>query len=475
MMHWLRHATGRLWITLLAGTGSSLGLLSLLQPAIGAEAVPVVVAAWLLLLFFAVGWAANRLGLWQVRRLLRAADQAAREGLSVEAEALFRRGLELLDSFLISPGVRRRSLASVCSRLARFYLARPGGRGACDAFVSRYLAEVPGDGEVAEQWLLGVEARGGVSDEHQGLLERLAEALPQRSEIQRALARVYLMQERTDFPALECYRGVCGGDGSAAPEFCRDVALLLRRAGCGDPWAGQLREHCSGEVPAAVEAVPRPGAVRPRTRRLEPLAPSSDGTDDDGAFRMSAALDDAEDEEVEERPERSSRGAAAAAFWARLKGLGADVRAAAASGLRRSARHVAAVRTATWGRAAGIGLGALAAAGGVWLWVEDADLRREPAVPPPAVSAPAGPAPLAAERFTLQVAAYLKAEYAHAFVESLKNKGLDAYWTETASGGKTWYQVRISHFPDRPSAREFGSRLKQKGVIEDFYVTVYSR
>jgi cell division protein FtsN len=80
-----------------------------------------------------------------------------------------------------------------------------------------------------------------------------------------------------------------------------------------------------------------------------------------------------------------------------------------------------------------------------------------------------------ADRFTLQVDAYLKAEYAHKFVESLKSQGFDAYWTETASGGKTWYQVRIAHFPDPSAAREFGSRLKQKGVIEDFYVTNYSR
>jgi hypothetical protein len=161
-------------------------------------------------------------------------------------------------------------------------------------------------------------------------------------------------------------------------------------------------------------------------------------------------------------------------FWGRVKRLAADGCAVAASGLRRAAGRVAAVRAETWGRAAA-GLGTLVAAAGVWLWVSDTDLFRETADPPAAVSAEAGPAPMVIDRFTLQVAAYLKAEYAYKFVENLKSQGLDAYWTETASGGKTWYQVRIAHFPDRPSAREFGSRLKQRGVIEDFYVTNYSR
>jgi hypothetical protein len=35
--------------------------------------------------------------------------------------------------------------------------------------------------------------------------------------------------------------------------------------------------------------------------------------------------------------------------------------------------------------------------------------------------------------------------------------------------------VRLSHFPDQPSAREYGRNLKGKGVIDDFYVTHYVR
>ena len=72
--------------------------------------------------------------------------------------------------------------------------------------------------------------------------------------------------------------------------------------------------------------------------------------------------------------------------------------------------------------------------------------------------------------FTLQVAAYLKPDYARQFVEDLKKQGLDAYWREAISANKKWYQVRISHFADKKSARDFGESLKARGVIEDYYV-----
>jgi len=72
--------------------------------------------------------------------------------------------------------------------------------------------------------------------------------------------------------------------------------------------------------------------------------------------------------------------------------------------------------------------------------------------------------------FTLQVAAYLKPGYAKTFVEKLKKQGLDAYWREAISANKKWYQVRISHFRDKKSARDFGESLKTKGIIDDYYV-----
>ena len=75
--------------------------------------------------------------------------------------------------------------------------------------------------------------------------------------------------------------------------------------------------------------------------------------------------------------------------------------------------------------------------------------------------------------FTLQVAAYLKPTYAQKYVEQLKKQGFDAYWREAISANKKWYQVRISHFADKKSARDFGESLKTRGIIDDYYVANY--
>jgi hypothetical protein len=85
------------------------------------------------------------------------------------------------------------------------------------------------------------------------------------------------------------------------------------------------------------------------------------------------------------------------------------------------------------------------------------------------------PVVVVTDPFTLQVAAYIKKEHALRYVGELKALGLDAYWTE-AKGIKTqWYQVRLSHFPDKASARTYGESLKAKGIIDDFYVANYER
>ena len=68
-----------------------------------------------------------------------------------------------------------------------------------------------------------------------------------------------------------------------------------------------------------------------------------------------------------------------------------------------------------------------------------------------------------------------ESEYAHRYVALLKKHGLDAYWTQAVSANKKWYQVRISHFADKQSARHYGESLKTKGIIDDFYVANYRR
>ena len=89
--------------------------------------------------------------------------------------------------------------------------------------------------------------------------------------------------------------------------------------------------------------------------------------------------------------------------------------------------------------------------------------------------AAASPVNVTTDPFTLQVAAYLKPEYARAYIRQLKKRGVDAYWSEAVRGDKKWYQVRVSHFATKQAAREYGQRLKAEGIIDDYYVANYRR
>jgi hypothetical protein len=481
MIHFLRHAAARLWITLLIGTAASLWALPLLPPHIGLEAAPALAAVLLAAFFFAVGGAANRLGLAWVRRWVRSAGRAERDGLHVEAEAAFRRALSVLDSFLVSPAVRRRNLPPLTARLARFYLARPRGGAETEELIAGYLAAHPGDEDVAEQWVLRVEHRGGLREDQQVLATRLGAAHPRNGTLQSALARLYLMLERTDYPALQSYRRVCGAEAEMPPEFCRDLARLLRRDGRSDAWVQELYRRALGPFPVAPEAPPAEAPIPvsgPGPAVVEAPAEVAPPDAADGAFRMSVTIDDVPDEEDEGHPSVWVRPRGWPPAWKRLARLWEDIAAVAARGAHRMFRGAAVVTRAVVRPSAvpyvlGAVIAAGAAVGGIWLFVNAGDGFTRPAAIP-AAAEPAAPAEVR-DPYTLQVAAYLKPEYALKFVDDLKQRGYDAYWIETASGGKTWYQVRIAHFPDPPSARDFGARLKQKGIVEDFYVTNYTR
>ena len=72
--------------------------------------------------------------------------------------------------------------------------------------------------------------------------------------------------------------------------------------------------------------------------------------------------------------------------------------------------------------------------------------------------------------FTIQVAAYLKQKHALRYVNLLKEKGIDARMKKIDGGGKSWYLVRVSQFADKQSAYDYGRKLKNEEMIDDFFV-----
>ncbi|MGE5259202.1 MAG: SPOR domain-containing protein [Hyphomicrobiales bacterium] len=488
MTHFLRHTAVCLWLSLLIGGIGGFWILPALQPVLGIEAMPFLVAGALAAVFVLVLWAADRIGLSRVTHLIRSADVAEREGLSTEAEEAYRKALTALDRFWVSSADRRSVMIQLAGRLARFYLAQAHLAPAAEDFITQYLSARPGDEEVAEQWVRLAEGRGGLQEEHQDLAARLGSAHPRNAAVQHALARLYLALERTDYPALRTYRRVCDAQGCAPAEFCGDLARLLRKDRRSDEWAQQIYSQAQGLGPAPDLSVSR---REPELPRIEPDVseadedeiprPTEEWDQPEAAFRMAGETDALEEEDTEARASLLTGGRSAVRpYLDRLATVAGSALHMVLEGIRRFVRGFwKSARFAFQFRAVRYALGVLLVTGvvgsGIWMAMDALDLFDRGSLPP-AGSQRSAPATAAAmDPYTLQVAAYLKQEYAFKLVEELKGKGLDAYWTETSSGGKLWYQVRISHFSDQQTARDYGRNLKWQGLIDDFYVTNYVR
>jgi cell division septation protein DedD len=367
----------------------------------------------------------------------------------------------------VSPAARRRTVPLVGARLARHYLAgaRLDARGA--AFVDVYLRHVPEDDEVAEGWAAQAEQRGGLAEDQQELAGRLFRRHPDNAVIARVAARLFLLLERRDYDALQCYRRACAPGQGAPAELRAELERALGRAG------GAQEPPRPAEGRAAVPAAARPADRAPE--RSEPAAAWAEADEPDPPFRMTAPAAAEDEDEEPQHPDARSWGsqvraglrAAGVGLSGLLRAWSSRLRVLQAPGRTLAARQVL-------GATAVAGLGAIL----VWLVATAmSDYFSRPPEAPVAAEAPAAEPPPAItdDPYTLQVAAYLKQEYALRLVEDLKRKGLDAYWTETSSGGKVYHQVRISHFRDQQSARDFGRSLKSRGLIEDFYVTNYVR
>jgi hypothetical protein len=481
MTHFMRYTAICLWLTLLIGGIGSLGVFPVLRPLVSIDLMPVVAAGGLAAAFICVAWTVNRIGMRRVARLMRSANVAEREGLSSEAEAALREALAALDCFWVSPASRRNVLLPLAGRLARFYLSQAHLEGVAEDFIAEYLHARPEDEELAELWMRQIASQGGLREEHQDLAARLGNAHPRNPDIQKALARLYLMLERTDYPAMRTYRRVCDAQGRPPAELSADLAQLLREDKRSEAWARQIDFQAQGSGPG-IELTEPPRPRDEQWRKAEPETgesspPADESVESQAAFRMTDGAQALDDEGPEERVSLLAR---QRTVWPHLRCLAGWAFQALCTQVRRLGGLLGqAIRFAYRLRAVRYGIGVLGVAaltaGGIWMGFETYEVFDAPPSAPAGAESPAPAPAVVADPFTLQVAAYLKQEYALKLVEELKRKGLDAYWTETSSGGKLWYQVRLSHFPDQPSAREYGRNLKGKGVIDDFYVTHYVR
>ena len=474
MLSFLKHIAARIWLTVLFGGVACLWVLPFIQTRIGLDWVLLPVVFILAIAFVLIGWVSTRWGLGSVDRLIQEAGVFERDGMVYEAENRFRRALAVFDSFLISPFVKKQKVGRLTARLARFYLARARKTYDAERFLISYLQSNPQDEEVAENWLQQVESHGGLREEHQDLAYLVGGAQPKNRIVQSVLARYYLMLERTDFPALQTYRRVLTSDQPLPADFRKNLADLFLRERRADEWALVIylkaieESDRRPEILRAIAACVRWISLSERNKQLLQQAYAYlEGIDAAEIKEMSAGFKPPvppADQQAVQRPAQKraaflqTSGAVLQTLYEDLATLPAGVYRQMRAALQsRKARRVS----------GGILLAGLTVAVVVLVISTVAHLVKSDA---PVVSKIEKAPEKITDPFTLQVAAYLKPDHAKNFVENLKNQGLDAYWREAISDNKKWYQVRISHFPDKKAARDFGESLKSKGVIDDYFV-----
>jgi len=480
MVHFLKHMAVRTWTTAFLGGLSGLWILMALPSTGGFESIVFPVLLIMTVLFFSTGWIFNRIGLRIAKNFIHQAGVWERGGMFKEAERSFLRALSVFDSFLISPIAGKNNFHGLFSRMARFYLARPEQDSYSQAFIVAYLFYYPADREAAETWLQQADGKAWRKD-YQELALRIGNANQESMGIQRLLLKFYLAGDRTDFSALQTYRKVLGNDEAAANEFAGDIASLFLKQGRADEWALwiylkalDLRNDRT-EIIKGLAACSRFLPVTEQNALLLKRA-AEHLTDLDDAFleRLCTGFNPP----VQATPVIKT-------IWVKrcLKAFGSQLGKTCRTFflVARSIPHRAASRgiylfglvkdsgkaqkIVKWTVLAGLTAGVVILLVNTvnYLIVSRSNTYENKVRPEVADD----------RKFTIQVAAYLKPEHAERYVEVLRKKGLDAYYTTAAGTKKKWYKVRVSHFAGKASARAYGETLKEKGIIKDFYVANY--
>jgi hypothetical protein len=478
MLSFLKHIAVRIWLTVLLGGVICLWVLPSFQDRIGLEWALLPAALIIVTVFVLIGWITTRWGLSTVERLLLEAGGFERDGMVSEAENRFRRALAVFDSFLISPLIKKQKSGRLTARVARFYLARAARSYASEAFLESYLQSNPQDEEVAENWIQQIDSRGGLREEHQELAYLIGSAQPQNRIIQSTLAEYYLMLERTDFQALQTYRRALTADQQVQTEFLKNLASLFLRVRRADEWALEIYLRAIGEghhQPEILRGIAACVRWISLTERNKPLLQRAytylDGIDLDEIKKMTSGFKPPvapSGQPIIPQPAQKKQtflqttAAVLQTFYDDLTALPLWMYRQIRAVIRWAVHSKKSRRVLTAMLLAGL------TAAVIVLVINTVGhlVKSETPVAQKIEKAPE----VITDPFTLQVAAYLKPGYAKTYVEKLKKQGLDAYWREAISANKKWYQVRVSHFPDKKSAREFGEALKTKGIIDDYYV-----
>lgn len=479
MGYLFKHLTVRLWTTLTIGSLIALVALPPLAAALGPGWMVAPALVLFALAFWLIGTGLAGLGRRRTALLLEEATVWDRAGMHREARQAFTRAADTVDSFLFSPLSKKIPAERLLAKMARFHLAQAAPEATSDAIVGAYLRRFPRDREAAVKWLERMLAGRVTTAASHDITARIGAVHPKDTAVQRMLARFYLAEGRCDFTALQAYQYVMASGDAPGDDLLGPLAELflaqsradflaltvyLARVKAGDPDSRLL-----SAIAACRQTILPSPENRSTLEKAEALLADFDAS---RRHRMAAAF--------MPRISKSGPEPSVKRTPRQWKAMGAGLRNIHRASLQTMslAGHglLRLKTTLSTGPARSVlkwsAMGLLAVGVG-WMVVNTAVhlTGDEPAaekIPQPAAAPVSDP-------FTLQVAAYLKEIDARRYVDQLKEKGLDAYWTRASSGSKTWYQVRVSHYRTKAEARGVGEDLKNRGWIGDYYVANYKR
>lgn len=476
----LKNITARLWLTALAGGLICLILLPAWEHLFGLRWMILPAVVILSATFASAGWVMNRLGIAFARRQVHEATAWERSGMTREAENGFQHAAALFDGFWLSPLFRRKKAPWLYGVLAKFHLSQFPGAPHTRSLAAGYLRHYPQDRIVAESWLEGLVSRKQFSDEEHAAAACVGEALGHHPAIQQLLMQFFLAGGRMDFDAQMIYRQAWKAQQPLETRQVHELARLLLRESMINPWTFQvyLKAYQEGMadalagVAAGLHLVPLGEEGRKDLATARQLVA---GLDAEKIQRLGAGF-----KAPEEEPIRGATGGSA-----RLgKPLASRVVESVESVLSSVIKGLRDALASGRGWLAGLkpryvlyGLGIFGACGLV-MWMV---LSGRPSKAPTSAPERESGGKVSVENkvvitdpFTIQVAAYLSARDAQKVVDQLAGQKLDAFWTQATGANRTWYQVKVSHFPTRKAAQRYGLDLKSRGLIDDFFVSNYS-
>ncbi len=483
MGHFFKHMAVRLWTTLVVG---GLAVLVVLPPFAGAVGPGWMIVPGLGLLavtYWLTGVAFVAMGHRRIERLLGEAAVWDRAGMLREVRQAFARAAATVDSFFFSPFSRSIPAKRLLAQMARFQMAQAVPEFSSDAVVEAYLRSFPQDRDAAVKWLEGVLAGSSLTQQSHDIAAGIGVAHAEDVAVGRMLAQFYLAERRCDFAALQTYRQLVDAGESLPDALIGDIADLFLTQLRTDNLALKVyldvykRGGRDTRLPAGITACRRmihPGPLTlPLLKKIDAVLAGIDASQHNN---MAAAFFPELSDTGPERPVRGRRimrPAIGPVVRRALTGL-LKLAFGCAAGVSRQLRKTRVALRSRQAKSAmkwaAMGLFMIAVG---WLVVNTAmhlaaTFNTMEKAPIPVVAPVSDP-------FTLQVAAYLKETDARRYVNQLKGRELEAYWTRASGSNKTWYQVRISHFMTKAAAKAVGDDLKKRRLIGDYYVANYKR